>query len=155
MCSTCHVCMLSGVFVLEQWVVDPFHVPQGFRAGDHSGFPWSASSWRTLPDYSDWRTDVMFRARLAVFDPVLVLVDMKEIGADPRLIMVTSAEIIMNEGLGVLLFTFFMRWRSKTSPFTLGRSLSRKRSVLRSLERAGASSLCWPCSCAQRRWSAF
>jgi NhaP-type Na+/H+ or K+/H+ antiporter len=60
-----------------------------------------------LPDFFDWNTGMMFGAMLAASDPVSVLAGMKEIGADPRLITIISAESIMNDGCGVLLFTPF------------------------------------------------
>jgi len=50
---------------------------------------------------------MMFWAMLATSDPVAVLAGMKELGADPRLITIISAESNVNDGCAVVLATPF------------------------------------------------
>ena len=93
------------------------HVPQGSGPGADSGSLWHAfrcvdgahlRGVRVASLHIEREPGTM-GAMLAASDPVPVLTGMTVSGADCRLITLTSAESIINDGPGVLLFSPFRR----------------------------------------------
>ncbi|KAL4579158.1 hypothetical protein LXL04_015295 [Taraxacum kok-saghyz] len=62
-----------------------------------------------------WITSLLLRGLLSATDPVAVLASLKELGASKKLTTLIEGESLMNDGLGIVLYTLFFRMLTGSS----------------------------------------